>query len=81
MRTPIKFWVCGCVTLFYKSEGTNIKPNLGFLLHKCRQCKTAEPILAELLAEERAVVAAMEADAAYRLQAQGTPEQKLDIYG
>jgi hypothetical protein len=81
MRNPVKLWKCGCITLFYKSEGTNINPNLGLLLYKCRQCKTAEPILAELLKEERAVRDAIAADAAYRLQAQGTPEKKLDIYG
>jgi len=81
MRTPVKFWKCGCITLFYKSKGNRSNPNLGFLLHKCGQCKLIEPILAELLKEEKAVQEALAVDAAYRAMSQGATEKKLDVWG
>jgi hypothetical protein len=82
----IKFWGCGCVTLFYKSDhkvqrSRAALSGFGVRIRRCVGCKFAKEIIDEILAEERAVKAAMLMEAAYRLQAQGTPEKKLDIYG
>jgi hypothetical protein len=49
----IKFWVCGCISFFYRRHGTRNYPGLGLRIWKCGQCKTADAILDEIFAEER----------------------------
>lgn len=79
----ITFYCCGCISLFASPHHLKRgKPRgFGFRIRTCSQCKIADEIINEILAEERAVQAALVADAAYQLQTQGTLDKKLDIYG